>query len=56
MCRLNLTVDERKAIEFIERRDYHGLEKFLEQHEFNSGLLKAIWNFGRFGDAEDDYV
>lgn len=42
---MKLTTEEREAIRYLETRDYEGLEKYLEQHEFNSGLLKAIWNF-----------
>ena len=45
MIKLHLTDAERTALQLIEERKYFELEKFLEQHNFSSGLLKAIRNF-----------
>ena len=45
MIKLLLTDAERIALKLIEERKYFELEKFLEQHKSNSGLLKAIRNF-----------
>ena len=51
---MKLIKAEKEAIKLLKNRDYEALEKFIEKHNFDSGLMRAIWNFST--RLHDEYL